>query len=150
MRHKASLLVLAAGMGSRYGGLKQLDGFGPNGETIIDYSIYDALQAGFTKFVFVIRKSFADEFRERFDRLWSGRAELHYVYQELTDLPDGYLCPAERTKPWGTGHAVWVAREVIHEPFGVINADDYYGRPAIHKLFESLTNGTVHASRYAA
>ena len=149
MQHQASLLVLAAGMGSRYGGLKQLDGFGPNGETIIDYSIYDAIQAGFTKIVFIIRKSFADEFKERFDKLWSHRIELHYVYQELNDLPAPHQSPLERTKPWGTGHAVWVARNVIHEPFGVINADDYYGRPAIVTLFDALTNGTVNEHRYA-
>ncbi|MEP7197550.1 MAG: sugar phosphate nucleotidyltransferase [Saprospiraceae bacterium] len=149
MKHKASLLILAAGMGSRYGGLKQLDSFGPNGETIIDYSIYDAILAGFTKIVFVIRKSFESEFRMRFDELWLGKIELHYVFQELNDLPEPYKCPEHRTKPWGTAHAVWVGKDVINEPFGVINADDYYGRPAIKSLFDALTNGTVIANRYA-
>ncbi len=149
MHHKASLLVLAAGMGSRYGGLKQLDQFGPNGETIIDYSIYDAIQAGFTKIVFVIRQSFEKEFKERFNSLWSNRIECNYVYQDLKDLPDGFTCPEDRTKPWGTGHAVWAARDVISEPFGVINADDYYGREAMKALFESLTNGLVHPQQYS-
>ncbi len=149
MNHKASLLVLAAGMGSRYGGLKQLDQFGPNGETIIDYSIYDAIQAGFTKIVFIIRKSFEEDFKQRFDKLWGNKIELHYVFQELNDLPQPFQCPTERTKPWGTGHAVWSAREAIHEPFGVINSDDYYGREAIKTLYQSLTNGTINKHRYS-
>lgn len=149
MQHKASLLVLAAGMGSRYGGLKQLDSFGPNGETIIDYSVYDAIRSGFTKIVFVIRKSFEQEFIQRFNSIWSDKVELHYVFQELDDLPEPFQCPADRTKPWGTAHAVWVARNVIHEAFGVINADDYYGRPALKSLFDALTNGTVNQHRYA-
>jgi len=131
-------LILAAGMGSRYGGLKQLDSFGPNGETIIDYSIYDAILAGFEKIVFIIRKSFEQEFRARMEERWRNKIEMDYVYQELTDLPEGYLCPIEREKPWGTGHALWAAREAIHEPFGVINADDYYGREAIQVLYNYL------------
>ncbi|HRI01896.1 MAG TPA: sugar phosphate nucleotidyltransferase [Saprospiraceae bacterium] len=138
--NKISLLVLAAGMGSRYGGLKQLDEFGPNGETIIDYSIYDALQAGFNKIVFVIRNSFYEQFKTRIESRWSGKVELVYVFQELDHLPDPFVCPQERTKPWGTGHAVWVAHEVIKEPFGVINADDYYGREALQTLFNFLNN----------
>ncbi|NOT37221.1 MAG: nucleotidyltransferase [Saprospiraceae bacterium] len=149
MKHKTSLLVLAAGMGSRYGGLKQLDQFGPNGETIIDYSIYDAILAGFTKIVFIIRKSFELEFRDRFEPIWGNKIECHYVFQEMNDLPSGFKCPEDRTKPWGTGHAVWTAREVIHEPFGVINADDYYGREAIQTLYDSLANGTVSENRYS-
>lgn len=149
MHHKASLLVLAAGMGSRYGGLKQLDQFGPNGETIIDYSIYDAIHAGFTKIVFVIRESFEKEFKERFNSLWADRIECNYVYQDLKDLPNGFSCPEDRTKPWGTGHAVWAARNVIKEPFGVINADDYYGREALKALYDSLTNGLVNPHQYS-
>lgn len=135
---QASLLILAAGMGSRYGGLKQMDAFGPNGETIIDYSIYDALRAGFKKFVFVIRKSFETEFRERMDATWGDQADLHYVCQELDQLPEGFNCPEGRTKPWGTGHAVWVAHDLLDEPFGVINADDYYGREALKSLYQFL------------
>ena len=147
-KHKASLLVLAAGMGSRYGGLKQLDQFGPYGETIIDYSIYDAILAGFTKIVFVIRETFEVEFKERFSSLWADKIECHYVYQDLEDLPDSYICPSDRSKPWGTGHAVWAARNVIHEAFGVINADDYYDREALQILYDSLTNGTVDKQHY--
>lgn len=149
MKHKASLLVLAAGMGSRYGGLKQLDQFGPHGETIIDYSIYDAIKAGFTKIVFIIRQSFEQEFKQRFNTIWGDKIDCLYVYQELTDLPIGYSCPEDRSKPWGTGHAVWAARNVIDEPFGVINADDYYGREAIQTLYDSLTNGTVIPNRFS-
>jgi dTDP-glucose pyrophosphorylase len=133
-----SLLILAAGMGSRYGGLKQLDAFGPNGETIIDYSIYDALEAGFKKLVFIIRKSFADEFVDRMESRWKDQVNMDYVFQELDMLPDHYTCPEERIKPWGTGHAVWVAKSAIHEPFGVINADDFYGRQSMKVLFEYL------------
>ena len=135
---KPSLLILAAGMGSRYGGLKQLDSFGPNGETIIDYSIYDAILAGFEKIVFIIRKSFEQEFRAPMEERWRNKIEMDYVYQELTDLPEGYICPEEREKPWGTGHALWSARDAIREPFGVINADDYYGREAIQVLYHFL------------
>lgn len=124
---ETTLLVLAAGMGSRYGGLKQLDPMGPNGETILDYSVYDAIQAGFSKVVFIIRKSFAEEFEARAHSLYAGRIEIEFVYQELDHLPEGFTCPAERTKPWGTAHAIWVAKEKINEPFAVINADDYYG-----------------------
>ncbi len=138
INNSPSLLILAAGMGSRYGGLKQLDEFGPNGETIIDYSIYDALDAGFKKLVFIIRKSFADEFIDRMESRWKDQIEMDYVFQELDLLPNGFVCPTERTKPWGTGHAVWVAKTAIHESFGVINADDFYGRDAMKVLFEYL------------
>lgn len=137
-RQSPSLLILAAGMGSRYGGLKQLDAFGPHGETIIDYSIYDALEAGFKKLVFVIRKSFANEFIVRMEERWKDQVVMDYVFQELDMLPGEFQCPKERTKPWGTGHAVWVAKSVIHEPFGVINADDFYGRQSMKILFEYL------------
>jgi len=145
-RQKPVLLILAAGMGSRYGGLKQMDGFGPFGETIIDYSIYDALQVGFEKIVFVIRKSFSEAFKDRINSHWNGKAELEYVYQELDSLPDGFECPSERLKPWGTGHAVWVANEAIIGPFAVINADDFYGRNAMQILYDFLSSGS---SNYA-
>ncbi|MDE6139715.1 MAG: nucleotidyltransferase [Alistipes sp.] len=128
---KPTLLVLAAGMGSRYGSLKQMDGVGPNGEAIIDYSVYDAIRAGFGKVVFVIRHSFAKEFTEVFNAgRFGGRIEVEYVYQELDYLPDGFSLPEGRQKPWGTNHAVMMAAEVIREPFAVINADDFYGRDA--------------------
>ena len=133
---KATLLVLAAGMGSRYGGLKQMDAFGPNGETIIDYSIYDAINAGFTKVVFVIRESFKEAFEEAFTAKFEGKIEVAFVCQELDKLPEGVSCPAERQKPWGTGHAVYVAKEEIQGPFAVINADDYYGQDAYKVLID--------------
>ena len=126
---KPTLLVLAAGMGSRYGSLKQMDGGGPNGEAIIDYSVYDAIRAGFGKVVFVIRHSFAEDFCEVFNKeRFGGRIEVEYVYQELDKLPEGFSLPADRVKPWGTNHAVMMASDVINEPFAVINADDFYGR----------------------
>ena len=128
---KPTLLVLAAGMGSRYGSLKQMDGVGPNGEAIIDYSVYDAIRAGFGKVVFVIRHSFADDFCEVFNAERFGhRIEVEYVFQELDMLPEGYALPAERVKPWGTNHAVMMGAKVIDTPFAVINADDFYGRDA--------------------
>lgn len=124
---KPTLLVLAAGMGSRYGGLKQLDGLGPNGETIMDYSIYDALKAGFGKVVFVIRHSFEEEFREKVVSKYQERIPVEVVFQELDYLPQGFTLNTEREKPWGTNHAVMMAKEVINEPFITINADDFYG-----------------------
>ncbi|MBK9721608.1 MAG: nucleotidyltransferase [Saprospiraceae bacterium] len=142
---KPSLLVLAAGMGSRYGGLKQLDSFGPNGETIIDYSIFDAIEVGFEKIVFVIRKSFAIDFINRMENRWRNKIEMDFVYQELDILPMGFSCPVQRTKPWGTGHAVWVAKEAIKGPFGVINADDFYGRDAMHVLYNYLNQENNYA-----
>ncbi len=131
---KLTLLVLAAGMGSRYGGLKQLDAVGPSGETIIDYSIYDALQAGFNKLVFIIRNEFLDEFRQRITDKFADKAEIHFVHQDVTTPIDGIDIATERSKPWGTGHAVLVARDVIHEPFAVINADDFYGRDGFSQV----------------
>ena len=117
-----------------------MDEFGPHGETIIDYSIYDALSAGFRKLVFIIRKSFAGEFIKRMESRWEGKAEMDFVFQELDILPANYSYPKERTKPWGTGHAVWVARNTIQESFGVINADDFYGRDAMKILCNFLTD----------
>lgn len=125
---KPTLFILAAGMGSRYGGLKQLDGVGPHGETIMDYSIYDAIQAGFGKVVFVIRESFADEFRNQVVSKYQDSINTEVVFQSLDKLPDGFSVPAGREKPWGTNHAVLMGKDVIHEPFLVINADDFYGR----------------------
>lgn len=128
---KPTLLVLAAGMGSRYGSLKQMDGVGPNGEAIIDYSVYDAIRAGFGKVVFVIRHSFADDFCEVFNAERFGhRIEVEYVFQELDMLPEGFTLPEDRVKPWGTNHAVMMGAKVIDTPFAVINADDFYGRDA--------------------
>ncbi len=135
---KPTLYILAAGMGSRYGGLKQMDGLGPNGETIMDYSIYDALRAGFGKIVFVIRKSFDKDFREKIVSKYEKHIPVEVVYQELDDLPEGFTLDPERQKPWGTNHAVMMAKDVIHEPFAVINADDFYGRESYAILAEQL------------
>lgn len=137
--NKPSLLVLAAGMGSRYGSLKQMDAFGPNGESIIDYSIYDAIEAGFGKVVFVVREYFLEEFKAMFDARFGHKIELCYVTQELSTLPDGLVYNEERQKPWGTAHAVYVAHEAIQEPFAVINADDFYGRDSYKVLYNFLT-----------
>ena len=136
MKKNATLLVLAAGMGSRYGGLKQLDGFGPNGETIIDYSLFDAINAGFTKVVFIIRESFREDFETIFRPKLAGKMAVEFVAQNLSDLPEGYDLPKSREKPWGTGHAVLVAKEVIDGPFAVINADDYYGQSSYTTLMD--------------
>jgi len=125
-------------MGSRYGGLKQIDPVGPNGETIMDYSIYDAIKAGFGKIVFVIRRGFADAFKDRIEGKIKGAVETAYAYQELESCLDGFAPPVERQKPWGTGHAVLVARELINEPFAVINADDYYGPNSYKILYDNL------------
>ena len=135
---KPTLLVLAAGMGSRYGGLKQLDGLGPHGETIMDYSIYDALRAGFGKVVFVIRKDIEKEFREKILSKYEGHIPVEVVFQALDDLPEGFTCPEGRTKPWGTNHAVMMAAGAIKEPFAVINADDFYGRDAFEVVARQL------------
>lgn len=137
---KPTLLVLAAGMGSRYGSLKQMDGVGPNREAIIDYSIYDAIRAGFGKVVFVIRESFGAEFREVFSpERFGGKVEVEYVYQELTNLPEGFTVPEGREKPWGTNHALMMAAPVIREPFAVINADDFYGADAYRVIGDYLS-----------
>ncbi|MDE6586757.1 MAG: nucleotidyltransferase [Paramuribaculum sp.] len=136
---KPTLFVLAAGMGSRYGGLKQLDGLGPHGETIMDYSIYDALKAGFGKVVFVIRKDFEDDFRSKVLSKYEGHISVDVVFQSINDLPEGYTCPADRTKPWGTNHAVLMGKDAIKEPFAVINADDFYGRNAFEVIAKELS-----------
>lgn len=136
---KPTLFVLAAGMGSRYGGLKQLDGLGPNGETIMDYSIYDAIRGGFGKLVFVIRKDFEKDFREKIINKYESHIPVELVFQDLNDLPAGFTCPEERTKPWGTNHAVLMGKKVIKEPFAVINADDFYGRDSFAVLGKALS-----------
>lgn len=135
---KPTLFILAAGMGSRYGGLKQLDGLGPNGETIMDYSVFDAIRAGFGKIVFVIRKDFEADFREKVLSKYEGVVPTEVVFQAIDKLPEGYTVPADRTKPWGTNHAVLMGKDVIKEPFAVINADDFYGRNAFEVIAKDL------------
>ena len=137
---KPTLLLLAAGMGSRYGGLKQLDGLGPNGETIMDYSIYDAVKAGFGKIVFVIRKDFEQDFREKILSKYEGHVPAELVFQSLDSLPEGFSVPEGREKPWGTNHAVLMAKDVINEPFLVINCDDFYNRDAFMVIGKFLSN----------
>lgn len=145
-----TLVVLAAGMGSRYGSLKQMDGVGPNNEAIIDYSIYDAIRAGFTKVVFVIRHSFEKDFREVFsaDR-FGGKITVEFVFQELDYLPDGFDVPEGREKPWGTNHAVMMAKSAVDGPFAVINADDFYGKDSYAVLGKYMQTLRGHENRYA-
>ena len=146
----ATLVVLAAGLGSRFkGGIKQLEPLGPSGEIIMDYSIYDAKQAGFDKVVFIIRK----DIKDAFDKMIGDRIKQHiavdYVYQELDCLPDGFTCPSDRVKPWGHGHAVYCCKGVVNEPFVVINADDYYGKQGYKIMYEFLTKSMDDDDRYA-
>lgn len=136
---KPTLFVLAAGMGSRYGGLKQLDGLGPNGETIMDYSIYDAIRGGFGKLVFVIRNYFEKDFRNKIISRYENHIPVELVFQELDKLPEGFAVPAGREKPWGTNHALLMGKKVIFEPFAVINADDFYGRHSFAVLGKQLS-----------
>ena len=138
-----SLVIMAAGMGSRFGGIKQLEPVGPNGEIIMDYSIYDALAAGFNKVVFIIRKDLETDFLEVIGNRIEKLVKVEYVFQELDDLPTGFTKPEGRTKPWGTGQAILCCKNIVHEPFVVINADDYYGKEAFTKTYEFLnkTNG---------
>ena len=135
-------------MGSRYGGLKQLDGLGPNGETIMDYSIFDAIRGGFGKLVFVIRKSFEQDFREKIISKYENHIPVEVVFQDLDNLPEGFTCPADRVKPWGTNHAVLMGKDVIKEPFAVINADDFYGRDSFAVLGKWLTEATGKKNEY--
>jgi NDP-sugar pyrophosphorylase family protein len=136
---KPTLLILAAGMGSRYGGIKQMDAFGPSGETIIDYSIYDAIKSGFGKVIFIIREDFSTEFKNIFEARLKGKIATEYVMQHMDSFTGGFKMPEGRTKPWGTAHAVLCARDFIHEPFAVINADDFYGRDGFEKAEKFLT-----------
>ena len=147
---KPTLLVLAAGMGSRYGSLKQMDGVGPNGEAIIDYSVFDAVRAGFGKVVFVIRHSFAEDFISVFNaERFGGKIEVEYVYQELDYLPEGFTVPEGREKPWGTNHAVMMAAEAINTPFAVVNADDFYGQNSYEVMGHYLTTLAGSRNSYA-
>lgn len=146
---KPTLFVLAAGMGSRYGGLKQLDPLGPQGQTIMDYSIFDAIRAGFGKVVFVIRKDFKEDFRRSILSKYEGHIPVEVVFQSTDKLPEGYTCPEERTKPWGTNHAVMMGADVINEPFAVINADDFYGRDAFAVIAADLMRERTRKGDYS-
>ena len=144
-----TLLVMAAGMGSRYGGLKQLDAVGPNGETIIDFSVYDAIRAGYNKVVFIIRKDFEKQFKQKISNKYKNKIDVEIVYQDLNDLPRSFRCPNERSKPWGTGHAILAARNAISEPFVAINGDDFYGKESfevISNYYSSVNSGFAMAA----
>lgn len=143
-----TLLILAAGMASRYGSMKQVEGFGPSGETIMEYSIYDAIRAGFKKVVFIIREEFANDFKKIVEPKLKGKIEIDYVYQDLRSHLGGRQVPADRTKPWGTAHAVLCAKNAVNEPFAVINADDFYGKDAFKKAYDFLT-GDSNATTYS-
>ena len=140
---------MAAGMGSRYGGLKQLDAIGPSGETIIDYSVYDAIKAGFTKVVFIIRTDFEQEFKSKITDKYEGQIQVEFAFQDLNDLPDEFTCPKGREKPWGTGHAIFSARDVINEPFVAINGDDFYGRESFKVVADYYRKGANSFSMVA-
>ena len=144
-----TLLIMAAGMGSRYGGLKQLDAIGPSGETIIDYSVYDAIKAGFTKVVFIIRKDFEQEFKSKITDKYEGQIQVEFAFQDLNDLPDEFTCPEGREKPWGTGHTIFSARNVINEPFVAINGDDFYGRESFKVVADYYRKGANSFSMVA-
>lgn len=144
-----TLLVMAAGMGSRYGGLKQLDQVGPNGETIIDYSVYDAIKAGYTKVVFIIRKDFEDAFKSTVGNKYQSKIKVEYAFQALDDLPEGFIPPEGREKPWGTGQAILTARNLINEPFTVINGDDFYGAESFKVAHEYYNSGADDFSMVA-
>ena len=144
-----TLLIMAAGMGSRYGGLKQLDSVGPNQETIIDYSVYDAIRAGFNKVVFVIRKELHNEFRSLITDKYLGKIKIEFAFQELENLPADFSCPKERKKPWGTGHAILSAKDIIQEPFVAINGDDFYGLESFKVVADYYQNGGSEFSMVA-
>lgn len=136
----ATLVVMAAGMGSRFGGLKQLEPIGPNGEVILDFSVYDAVKAGFNKVVFIIRKDIEKDFRELVGKRIEDKVKVEYVFQSIDKLPEGFDVPAGRTKPWGTGHAVYCCKDIVKEPFALINADDYYGQSAFKAIYDELVS----------
>ncbi len=145
---ETTLLVLAAGMGSRYGGLKQMDPVGPSGETLLDYSVHDAVRSGFSRVVFVIRREFEEEFRENVGGRFEDRVDVGYVFQQLNDLPEGFNVPAGREKPWGTGHAIWCARSAVDSAFLAINADDFYGGGAIAGVGNFLSAQALESTSY--
>lgn len=145
-----TLVILAAGMGSRYGGLKQLDEVGPNGEAILDYSVYDAIQAGFSKVVFIIRHDFEDIFKEKVVSKYKDSIDVELVFQDLNDLPEGFSLPEGREKPWGTAHAMLATKDIVHEPFAVINADDFYSRDAFVTLHEYLAGPEMEQNASAS
>jgi NDP-sugar pyrophosphorylase family protein len=145
---KPTLVILAAGMGSRYGGLKQMDSVGPGGEAIIDYSLYDAIRAGFGKVIFIIRTDFAGQFKDRFEPRLKGRIDVDYAYQSLDKIPEGFTVNPTREKPWGTAHAVWMADGLVNEPMAVINADDFYGKEAYQTMADFLVS-SADESEYA-
>ena len=143
MAKDITLLIMAAGMGSRFGGLKQIEPIGKNGEVLLDFSVYDAVKAGFTKVVFVIKHAIEDDFKAMVGKRIAKRVKVEYVFQETDALPEGYTCPDDRTKPWGTAHAILCCKDVVKEPFAVVNADDFYGRSAFIKMAEFLKSDTV-------
>ena len=142
MDFNATLVVMAAGMGSRFGGLKQIEPVGPGGQAILDFSVYDAKAAGFNKVVFIIKQEIEKDFKEIVGKRIEKMIDVEYAFQETYKLPEGYTCPADRTKPWGTGHAVYCCRDIVNEPFAVINADDYYGKSAFKQIYDFLKKGT--------
>lgn len=142
MGFDATLVVMAAGMGSRFGGLKQIEPVGPDGQAILDFSVYDAKAAGFNKVVFIIKQEIEKDFKEIVGKRIEKMIDVEYAFQETYKLPEGYICPADRTKPWGTGHAVYCCRDIVKEPFAVINADDYYGKSAFKQIYDFLKKGT--------
>ena len=142
MNFNATLVVMAAGMGSRFGGLKQIEPVGPGGQAILDFSVYDAKAAGFNKVVFIIKQEIEKDFKEIVGKRIEKMIDVEYAFQETYKLPEGYTCPEGRTKPWGTGHAVYCCRDIVKEPFAVINADDYYGKAAFKQIYDYLKQGT--------
>ena len=144
---KPTLLILAAGLGSRYGSLKQMDKLGPSGETLLEYSVFDAIRAGFGKVVFVIRKDIESDFKESVMKKLEGKVAVDYVFQELNVLPEGFSLPTDRVKPWGTGHAILVAADKVKEPFAVINADDFYGDGSFKLLADFLTSNAINDNK---
>ena len=140
MKKDATLVVMAAGMGSRFGGLKQIEPIGPNGEALLDFSVFDAKKAGFNKVVFIIKKAIEKDFKETVGKRIERLIDTEYVFQETDKLPEGYICPADREKPWGTGHAIYCCKDTVKTPFAVINADDYYGPAAYKQIYDCLTS----------
>lgn len=145
---KTTLIIMAAGMGSRYGGLKQIDPVGPNGEIILDYSVYDAIKAGFDRVIFVIKKEIEKDFKEIVEGKFDGLIDVEFAYQDINNLPEGFSVPEGRVKPWGTGHAVLSCKDMIDGPFAVINADDYYGRETFELVYKELTGGKVNKGKH--